>query len=306
MIEEKLLEQARQVNLKNYLEASGYKLYKDSSKNGFVNYKVENREGLIIREDGKWWDFCKNEGGKAVDFLVKQEGIEFKKAVAMLVDIEPIARREISQKLPQAKLELPERAENDRRVFAYLLKERGIKKEILEPLVKAGLIYETNERHNVVFLGKNPKGEIKYCFQRSTLTSSGFKGDVAGSDKSYNFHIKGSNNTLYVYESAIDLLSHASLQSNLGNTHRLALGCTGQDSLNQYLKDYPEIKKITLCLDNDATGRKRIKVLGNELKEKGYEVYAALPKEKDWNEELKKNLTKEVKLVKQKQIEISK
>ena len=64
----------------------------------------------------------------------------------------------------------------------------------------------------VLFLGFDEKGDLKHCCSRETDGSSGKK-DMAGSDKRYAFKIASNdeNLTVRVFESAIDLLSYATM-----------------------------------------------------------------------------------------------
>jgi len=65
----------------------------------------------------------------------------------------------------------------------------------------------------------------------------------------------------------------------------LSLGGLSEKALERYLKDYPSITRITLCLDNDEAGR----FASEQIKSKyssDYEIRLHFPKHKDWNEDL--------------------
>lgn len=59
-------------------------------------------------------------------------------------------------------------------------------------------------------------------------------------------------------ESPIDALSLATLKKRIGgpwqNCHYLSLGGTAPNALLQFLRDYPAVNQISLCLDNDKAG----------------------------------------------------
>ena len=95
-------------------------------------------------------------------------------------------------------------------------------------------------------------------------------GDAAGSDKKYSFRIDRTGSTIHVFESAIDLLSYASLEHMEGRVwnreHLLSLAGVYRPkkelqasslplALKQFLADHKEIKQIILRLDNDPAGR---------------------------------------------------
>ena len=52
---------------------------------------------------------------------------------------------------------LPPAAVNNRRVFAYLLK-RGIDRKVIEACIRAGILYESADYHNAVFVGRDETG----------------------------------------------------------------------------------------------------------------------------------------------------
>lgn len=107
--------------------------------------------------------------------------------------------------------------------------------------------------------------------QRGTYDSR-FHGDVNGSDKHYSFAlpVNPKNSTVHLFESAIDLLSYATLYKLEGGDWRqlnlLSLAGVYQPkkvieesklpaALTQYLEDYPHIKTVALHLDNDGPGQ---------------------------------------------------
>lgn len=103
------------------------------------------------------------------------------------------------------------RANSNRRVQAYLM-QRGIDRDIIDYFVSKGLIYESYPHHNAVFVGLSESGEPAYAALRSTGTKR-FAGEAAGSRKAYAFSFsEGKSTTVHVFESAIDLLSYATLQ----------------------------------------------------------------------------------------------
>ena len=54
----------------------------------------------------------------------------------------------------------------------------------------------------------------------------------------------------------------------------------------QMLEDHPNIKKVSICLDNDEEGHRSSKRMSENLKAKGVETEILVPKSKDWNEDL--------------------
>ena len=71
------------------------------------------------------------------------------------------------EKHNNGKLTLPKFNDDFKRVYAYLIKTRGIPKEIVSKVVKEGLLKQ-DERGNCVFLGKDSDGKIKFACLSST------------------------------------------------------------------------------------------------------------------------------------------
>ena len=97
------------------------------------------------------------------------------------------------------------------------------------------------------------------------------KGEATGSDKRFSFSIPApGSDTLHLFEGAVDLLSYATIRKQEGmvwnGEHLLSLAGVYKPkenlaetalplALKQYLSDHPEIRRICLHLDRDATGR---------------------------------------------------
>ena len=128
--------------------------------------------------------------------------------------------------------------------------------------------------------------------------------DIAGSDKTYTFRLiaEGKKDSVFVFESAIDLLSYATiLNANGGDyKHENLLSVSGiyapkgsyentkvPVSLTDFLSKNPQVKKVFLCYDNDDKGRRGAAALGYVLGGR-YEVKFTPPPDgsKDYNDYL--------------------
>ena len=114
---------------------------------------------------------------------------------------------------------LPKKNQDNQKVIAYL-SGRGIDKEIIQFCLESGRVYESSFHHNAVFVGMDEKENPKYAAIRGIGTS--FIGEANGSDKNYSFSIftEKPNDTVHLFESAIDLLSYATLQKLEGKEKR--------------------------------------------------------------------------------------
>ena len=55
-----------------------------------------------------------------------------------------------------------------RRVYAYLMKQRHISREVVTHFARAGLLYEDAKYHNCVFVGTDEQGAPRHAHKRST------------------------------------------------------------------------------------------------------------------------------------------
>ena len=194
---------------------------------------------------------------------------------------------------------LPNTSRSTSRVHVYL-RSRGIDAELIDFCIQTGRLYESEPHHNVVFVGLDKYNKPRYANLRGLGTD--FVGDATGSDKRFSFSIPApSSNAVHLFESAIDLLSYATLvKLNGGKWQREHLVSLAgvyrpkenlQESsmplaLKRYLSEYSEIRYITLRLDNDATGGRAAKALVSMLSDQ-YEVSVQPPPYgKDYNDYL--------------------
>lgn len=245
-------------------------------------------------------------GGKsALDYLVKVEGMGFVDAVLSLCEENPQYIPPPSSQEKEKEFVLPPAAANNRRVFAYLI-QRGIDRTVIEACVRSGILYESADYHNAVFVGKDETGVPRYAFLRGTYTKSAkpFRTEVSGSDKRFCFFLppKGDSKKLAVYEAAIETLAHLTLERTV-DKYRLSLGGIYAPeegaavryfekplALEAFLARHPEIEEIEICTNNDYPGRwaaehieasykNRYRILKNLPEPEGYD-YGDLAKER--------------------------
>ena len=192
-------------------------------------YSTRNHDSLKI-SNGKWCWWSKGIGGRsALDYLIKVNGFSFLEAVERIVGrtaVQPPVFKS-SEEPKLKKLMLPEAYSHTDGVEAYL-RHRGIDSGIINFCLSTGRIYE-NHNHieasgktyvNAVFVGFNIDGIPQYATLRGI--GSDFRGEATGSDKHYSFNIMANqpNDSVHLFESAIDLLSYGTLQKLYGRVWR--------------------------------------------------------------------------------------
>jgi len=298
MLSDKLIKEAKQIDLLYYLR---YFEPDELVHIGGQEYTTRTHNSLKI-SNGKWHWFSKGIGGKnALDYLIHVKGMRFTDAVMHLTGIryqervapthKTVAQESITAP-DKAGFVLPEKNANTRLVESYLRK-RGISQEILDYCIDHDLLYESARYHNAVFVGFDPQGIPRHATQRGINHDSHFRRDVSKSNKRYTFSLpaRSPSDRLFVFEGAIDLLSQATIDQLSGNdcqqVHRISLGGLAPLAMDQYLKDQPEIRDITLCLDNDEPGRSAVKLFTDNLTSSGFQVQDTPPPTgKDYNEYL--------------------
>ncbi len=264
---------------------------------------IKNSGGLYIFPTNNWYRHSDGSKGFPVELVMdilecdRENAMEFI-AKNVLNGIQQLTlnsqyRRPMREEKP-VEFKVPQHDIKPNRVYAYLIKSRGIDKDIVGSLIQNKMIAEDSQRHNCLFFGRDENGEIKSCAMRGTSTYVQFRGEVAGGDKSCSFAMNGKGTTLRLFESPIDAMSHATFSKLLGKDwtadHRLSTNGCGYQSVLNYLSRHPEIESVVISYDNDVAGRKGAREtaakLSRDFPDRGLRVTTALPREKDWNEEL--------------------
>ncbi len=193
------------------------------------------------------------------------------------------------------KFVLPEKADNMRRAYAYLIKSRMIDQDVVQDFVSRKLLYQ-DRYGNCVFVSYDKEQPVFACL-RGTHTDVRFVGDVKGSNYEKGMLVNHNSKNLIVTESMIDAMSIMSILKAQGIDYHdysyMALaGATKFLALFNYLDKNPT-EHLMLALDNDKGGIQNMNLIKNEIQEKGLNLVVTehLPgSEKDWNDELKKGM----------------
>ena len=247
-------------------------------------YCTREHDSLKI-SNGKWMWWSRGFGGSsALDYLIKVKGMQFMDAMKILTADNELALNnapvlgESRQNKGTRKLLLPEKSETNLEVIRYL-SSRGIDRDIIKECIEEGLLYESLPYHNCIFVGYDESGKAAYACYRAT-NGERLMGEAAGSDKRYAFRINRSGSTLHVFESAIDLLSYATIikiktaewiaepMLSLGGVY--TPGTNNKQSklpiaLENMTHNQSQINTIDLHLDNDFAGRNATKSITDQL-----------------------------------------
>lgn len=306
---------ARDANILHYLQEKGHPFETE----GCRYFRSKIYSSLVIRKDGLWsWNKYDLNGRSPVTLLrqmLQVDGWEKKEAYVQAVKElaafagyqeaidsgyrintnrnkqEPIV--EIKQ---DKKLQMPEKNKDFKRAIAYLCQTRKIDYDIVKKLISEKKIIQEAQTNNVGFIAYDEEKNPRHIFLRGTVSNKSFKKDAQGSDKTYPFTFGGDEQAyrVYVFEAAIDALSHATYMKQCGDNYekdfRITLNGISSEGLEYFLNLHQNIKEIVVCTDNDAAGEKCAKRILETYGDTNYQIMRQIPPEgKDWNEFLVHN-----------------
>lgn len=194
---------------------------------------------------------------------------------------------------------LPERAKNMHRAYAYLTQTRFLEPDVVQDFVDRKMLYQ-DVRGNCVFVSYDEEKKPVFANFRGTLSERKFLGDVAGSDYRRGFYIDNGADKVIVTESVIDAMSVMSILHGQGMDYKqydyLPLsGATKHEPLYVHLSEHPK-EQVLLALDHDLAGVKDMKLIQEkllgEMGMKAEQVTFHVPGAKDWNQELVNTMKK--------------
>ena len=273
---EEQIARANQTDLVSFLNEQGEQLVKSGRE-----YRWKKHDSVTI-SGNRWYRHSQSKGGYPVDFVMEFYYATFPEAVKMLIGEEGEGRQK-SCPAPSKDFRLPEKNEDNEMIVKYLTESRALEKNLVMEWIARGDIYEEKKHHNVIFVGRDADGIPRYAHCRGTGEMK-YRGDVVGSDKSSGFCYRGTDNQLFVFEAAIDLLSFIQLfPKDWKKRSYLSLGGVSSRALMAFLSERPQITFVFLCLDNDQAGNEACEKLAGEISER-YSVIRLKPSRKDWNE----------------------
>lgn len=276
-------DKARTTNLVDLLQRQGEHL-----KRSGAEYQWRDGSNKVTIRGNLWYHQYEEVGGDAIDFVRKFYNKDYPEAMEYLLNgyggtlsVVPPVKREPKE------FEMPLRNDNMRRVYAYLLQQRGLSRDVVNAFAHKQMIYESLPHHNAVFVGYDTEGVPRHAHKRGTGSQSTYKGNAEGCTPEYSFHWNGTSNKIFLFEAPIDMLSYISMNPYQWQTNTYAASCSVADRvLFQCLKDNPNIKEVYICLDNDTAGQTAAKRISNKLFVQGYKTEILTPTHKDWNEDL--------------------
>ena len=281
---------ANEADLVALLERNGQHVKKVGSE-----YEWKDGDQTVSIKDNLWYHQYEQIGGNTVGFVRKFWGLTYPEAIQFIlgedIQSEQIKTNPISHshkyRPPDTTFRLPEKNDNMNRAYAYLVKTRGINKDIVRAFSQAGIIYESKGYHNVVFVGNDKDGNPRHAHKRSTLTNTVWRANESGSDNRFTFNWRGTSGRVFLFEAPIDMLSYITMFGDGWTEDNFIAACSISDSsLDQFIEDRPDITQVYICFDSDPPGQKAASTIQKKLSEMGINSEILVPTHKDWNEDL--------------------
>ena len=271
---------ARKANLFEYL-ATHHPEAVELDKHGktlrlAANHSISVKEGY-----SGYLDFATGEHGNGIDLLCRRFGYDFQAAVLALCgdsDFSFPSPSKIVHTVMEKTLvglQLPPPAPDYRRMMAYFTQSRRLPPSLVQMLIDNRLLYQADTTNNAIFVS----AKCDFAEVRGTLSSKSYHGIVAGSrhDGCWFFQ-RGKNPAIaFVCESAIDAISLAVLQAEQEAYFISIAGAGKQAAIDRINKS-----RLTtiIATDNDQAG--------DECRRRNSDCQTIRPREKDWNDDLKK------------------
>lgn len=274
---------AHQTDIVSLLESQG-----ETVKRSGKEFVWKDGSQKVTIRGNLWYHQYDRVGGDAIDFVRRFYNKSYPEAVEYLIGNSSAMFITSPPVVKEAKLfKLPPKNENISRVKAYLLHTRGIDEDVFQAFVDKGLIYESADYHNAIFVGYDKDGIPRHAHKRGSGSQSTYKGNAPNSQPEYSFHRFGTSKYLFLFEAPIDMLSFISMHKENWIKHSYAASCSVSDRvLFQCLKDNPNIRKVYLCFDSDEPGQTAANKISAKLFALGIESEILIPTHKDWNEDL--------------------
>ena len=263
---EEQIKEAADISIYEYVKAHGY----NSEKAG-REIHIKGYGGLYVNPvENSFFNHSEGKGGHGcISFLQYMEGMSFKQAMEALVGDGAMKyeKREWTQikKDKPTEFVAPKKAENYKNLYAYLMKERMLDKDIINDFVKQGILYQSTSEYtidektyrneNIVFLHKSEDGVVCGASEQGTKSGKRFKKNYEGTDKDFGFLYKKGyipNKVVYLFEAPIDLMSFVQLHPEIENAHFVAMEGLKPSIAEHYINDN---WLVYSCVDNDAAGK---------------------------------------------------
>lgn len=243
----------------------------------------------VKRGHAGWKDWATNNTGNGIDLLETYFGYDFQTAVVALAGMSPapppvqMAPRKAAATGRRPFILPPPFQGAYRQLYSYLTKTRGISRNLVQSLIDAGLLYQTANYGNMVFVsGDRHFAEI--CGSNSNKPFHQVKFDPNHPEAYWSFHTPVTTGypEAYICEDSIDAISLYLLHQATG-PKRNAIYCAIAGVANQARID--NIKRATAIAGGTTIMAVNDDDAGRDCRRRNSDCQSIIPKHKDWNED---------------------
>lgn len=291
------VDKANEVHVLDYLSAKGEPI----EKIGNNYYRHNEHDSLVFHTNGKWFWNSRNTGGFGAISLARElYGLKFQEAVRDVngQEFSNILEHNFSKNKEEFVYPKYYETKTLNNAINYLSDVRGIDTKIVLSLKKHDLIAE-DKLKNILFKWRDKDGNIVGADKQGTIPMNNkrgyFKQILANSQSNGGFTLDlGTPNKIAIFESPIDLLSYYDMKRPT-NIRMLSMSglkdqtlIKGVQQLAREMKEKNDNSKmqIIIAVDNDKAGEKFRKTWENVISEENLKL--EIPKQKDWNDDLRK------------------
>ena len=155
------IRKANSVDILSLARGYGY----EPEKAGRKAVHMKHSGGLyIFPENNRFFQWTGPDDGVkggAIDFVMREENLSFPEAVGKLIgkEFSPSVKQVVPyEKKEREPLVLPEKADNMKRAYWYLVSVRGISPKIVSHFMNRKMIYQEKKYGNCVFVGYDAEG----------------------------------------------------------------------------------------------------------------------------------------------------
>lgn len=272
------------IQLKDLLEYYGEKV----TRHGTRYYKLIRHDSLIIKDDIFYWN-SRHVGGNAINLMKELYDKSLDEARVMVEkyvkELGKTFKSKKEEKIEIKKFEINIKDDFEK-IKEYLCDKRKLSVDIVKPLYDKKLI-QIDRRNNILFTIKDKYGDV-VGYDIIGTSEKRFRANTSLEPCGTNFYNSINPKELYLFEAPIDVLSYLEMKKEdnkiFEKARFLSLSGLREDIAKHYLTK--ELEKIVICVDNDEAGNNFTKEIKEKYKDK-YIIEREIPKQKDWNDDLK-------------------